>query len=245
MSKYDVYLYENSNVLKNLLNIKDESALDLAEAELSRANMMILYENGFCDFSTNGICFIHKKLFGDIYEWAGKFRVINIQKREEILAGRSVWYANSDNIEKELNEAWRRINAIKWRILSKKKFVELISRHFAALWQIHPFREGNTRTVSMLMTFFVEHCGYYFDQDLIAQSAGYFRNALVMASLDQFSEYEHLEIILGDAICTEPVDYSESLYGCELTKKNKYEKYKVKDYKPSPHEYIDSNGDER
>ena len=51
--------------------------------------------------------------------------------------------------------------------------------------------------------------------------------------------------ILGDAICTEPVDCSESLYGSELTKKNKYEKYKVKDYKPSPHEYIDSNGDER
>lgn len=40
MSKYDVYLYEGSHVLRNLLNIQDEKELDLAEAELSRANMI-------------------------------------------------------------------------------------------------------------------------------------------------------------------------------------------------------------
>ena len=41
MSKYDIYLYEESKVLKNLLNITDESELDMAEAELSQANMII------------------------------------------------------------------------------------------------------------------------------------------------------------------------------------------------------------
>lgn len=41
MSKYDIYLYEESKVLKNLLNIIDESQLDMAEAELSQANMII------------------------------------------------------------------------------------------------------------------------------------------------------------------------------------------------------------
>ena len=49
----DSYLYENSSVLKNLLGITDENELDIAEAELSRANMMLLYENGFSDFSSN------------------------------------------------------------------------------------------------------------------------------------------------------------------------------------------------
>lgn len=77
----DSYLYENSSVLKNLLGITDENELDIAEAELSRANMMLLYENGFSDFSSNGICFIHKELFGDVYEWEGQYRIINIQKR--------------------------------------------------------------------------------------------------------------------------------------------------------------------
>lgn len=45
----DLYLIPNSTVLKNLLGITNEKELDLAEAELSRANMMLLYENGFSD----------------------------------------------------------------------------------------------------------------------------------------------------------------------------------------------------
>lgn len=81
----DLYLIENSKVLKNLLGITDENELDVAEAELSRANMMLLYENGFSDFSSNDICYIHKELFGDVYEWAGQYRKINIQKREKSL----------------------------------------------------------------------------------------------------------------------------------------------------------------
>ena len=242
MSKYDIYLYENSNVLKNLLNIINDDELDLAEAELSRAKMMLMYKSGFSDFSAKGICRIHRTLFEDVYEWAGKYRVINIQKREKVLAGRSVWYTDCDNIEKELNITLKEINRIKWQDYSKEEFVELIAKHFSTLWQIHPFREGNTRTIVMLMTFFVEHYGYYFDQDLIAQSVGYFRDALVMASLDQFSEYEYLEKILNDAICTEPINNSE----CENVnsgRNEKYEKYKYKDYKPAPHEYVEKTKD--
>jgi len=52
MSKYDIYLYEESTVLKNLLNITDEEQLDLAEAELSRAKMMLMYKSGF-GYSSN------------------------------------------------------------------------------------------------------------------------------------------------------------------------------------------------
>ena len=62
----DLYLIENSTVLKNLLDITDEKELDLAEAELSRASMMLLYENGFDDFSSGGFCFIHKVLLVDV-----------------------------------------------------------------------------------------------------------------------------------------------------------------------------------
>ena len=74
MSKYDIYLYENSTVLKNKLNITDEAALDKAEADLAKANMILLYDSGFSDFSPSGVCKIHQALFGDIYEWAGKLK---------------------------------------------------------------------------------------------------------------------------------------------------------------------------
>lgn len=239
MRKYDIYLYDDCDVLKNLLNIKNESKLNLAEAELSRANMMILYEKGFSDFSVKGIFEIHRTLFGDIYDWAGKPRIINIQKREEILAGRSVWYSNDDNIESDLEKVWDNINSIDWKHLSRQEFAKNIAHLFSAIWQVHPFREGNTRTVVMLMTFFVEHYGYYFDQDLMSASAGYVRNAFVLASLGEYSEYEHLEKILLDAICTEPNNVLENMDAEKKKNNEKYEKYYTKEYKPTPHEYVE------
>ncbi len=230
----DLYLIENSTVLKNLLGITNEKELDLAEAELSRANMMLLYENGFDDFSSGGFCFIHKFLFGDVYEWAGQYRKINIKKREELLAGQSVWYSDCVHIETDLDNAWDNINKVEWDKLSREDFAKQIARLFPALWQVHPFREGNTRTTVMIMTFFIEHYGYYFDQTLMAECAGYVRDSFVLASLGEYSEYEHLEKILLDAICTEPIDYGY-VPDAETSKNGKYKS----DYTPTKHEYVD------
>ena len=58
----DPYLYEDVPVLKNKLGIKNEQTLDRIEAEQSRANMMLLYEQGFQDFSPNGLREIHRTL---------------------------------------------------------------------------------------------------------------------------------------------------------------------------------------
>ena len=234
----DLYLIENSTVLKNLLGITDEKALDIAEAELSRANMMLLYENGFSDFSSNGICFIHKELFGDVYEWAGQYRKINIKKREDILAGQSVWYSDCTNIEQDLEKAWKEINNVDWTKISKEDFAKKIAHLFPAIWQVHPFREGNTRTVVMLITFFAEHYGYYFDQELMSASAGYVRNAFVLASIGEYSEYEHLEKILCDAISDEPIEYTDDS-DVASNKTEKYVKYDIGDYEPTKHEYTE------
>ena len=62
----DPYLYEDVPVLKNELGIKNEKTLDRIEAEQSRANMMLLYEQGFQDFSPDGLREIHRTLFADI-----------------------------------------------------------------------------------------------------------------------------------------------------------------------------------
>ena len=228
-------MIENSPVLKNRLGITDEKELDLAEAELSRANMMLLYEKGFNDFSSGGFCFVHKFLFGDVYEWAGEYRKINIQKREALLAGKSVWYSNVTEIGRDLDNAFQAIHQVKWEALSKNDFAEKVARLFPALWQVHPFREGNTRTTVMLMNFFVEHYGYFFDQEMMTDSAGYVRDSFVLASVGEHSEFNHLERILKDAISTEPIDYEHRR---ELSKE-KREKYKSDNYIPAKHEYLE------
>lgn len=100
----DIYLYEDVPVLKNKFGIKDEKTLDLVEAEQSRASMMLLYEHGFHDFSNRGVKKIHRTLFEDVYEWAGNYRVINIIKREPVLAGQSVWYSKAKIIKGDICE---------------------------------------------------------------------------------------------------------------------------------------------
>ena len=217
----DLYLYDDVPVLRNKLGIKEGATLDLIEAEQSRANMMILYQNGFDDFSS-----------------AGLRTLINIEKREKLLAGRSVWYSNDEDISRDLDSAFKELHAQDWAHFSRKEFVSVLSRCFSHIWQVHPFREGNTRTVVMMLTFFVEHHGYYMDQELLAACAGYVRDSFVMASLDQFSEFEHLEKILMDAVCEEPVLYDEASLAEDDdadSKREHYKKYQTEKYIPEPH----------
>ena len=231
----DIYLYEGTNVLRNKLNIHDAALLDTAEAELSRDNMITLYDRGFSDFSPEGLCEIHRFLFHDVYEWAGQYRIINISKREEILAGMSIWYSNDEDIPRDLKQVWKKIAEIDWRCCTREEFVHNLVHTFPAMWQVHPFREGNTRTVVMMLTFFVEAHGYYLNQQLLREAAGYVRNAFVMASLGKYAEYEHLERILLDAVCETPV-YEEQDVQKEECISDTYQQY-YKEYRPTAHEY--------
>ena len=99
----------------------------------------------------------------------------------------------------------------------------------------YSFKKSIKPIIALLLTFFVEAQGYYFDQDLMAQSAGYVRNAFVLASLGQNAEYQHLEKILMDAITTEPPLAQEESGEADSTH-DRYEKYKT-DYRPEKHEY--------
>ena len=238
----DPYLYDGTKVLRNLLNIQDQKALDLAEAEISRANMMLLYEKGFSNFTNDGLKEIHKIIFNGIYDWAGNFRIINIRKREELLAGKSVWYANHDDIDRDLKIGWDKINNISWNKLNLEELARNLSFTFPILWQAHPFRDGNTRTIVSLMTFFVEHHGYFIDKELLALSAGYVRNAFVLSSFGEHSEFEHLQNILFDALSDSPISKQKDFgKASSADKSSKYEKYYTTDYKPTPHEYREDN----
>ena len=236
--KYDVYLFEDCKVLKNKLGIKDEAELDKAESEFASISMMGLMDSVFSDFSANGVRTIHKTIFGDVYDWAGEYRIINVQKREPLLAGKSVWYSIWESIDKDMKAAWKKINAVDWENLSHDDFAKSVARLFSAIWQTHPFREGNTRTVVMLIALFAEHYGYYFDYELMAASAGYVRNAFVLCCFGKFSEYEHLEKILCDAISNEPIEDSNEIEVTTEDRSAKYEKYYTDDYRPTPHEYV-------
>lgn len=200
-NKRDPYLYEDIDVLKNLLNIKDEQQLEEAESNITYVKLLDidkLTENS--DFSADYIKTLHKYIFGDIYEWAGSFRTIPMVKGERVLGGDTVRYSYPDDIENDLIEAIGNLKAVNWSELSIDETADMFARKIAAVWQVHPFREGNTRTIITYATQFAQAYGFTMDKHLLKESAGYVRDALVKASDGQYSEYNYLIKIFKDAI---------------------------------------------
>lgn len=134
------YCYSNSNVLKNKLNIKNQTKLTNAEIELTSERLMKLQQypiNGNFDF--NHLCEIHKYIFQDLYDWAGKPRTVNIGKGNIFCLVQHIpnyadsifnhYYTNCINAKDDMNE-----------------FIHVIANNYADLNALHPFREGNGRT---------------------------------------------------------------------------------------------------
>lgn len=197
----DPYLYEDVPVIRNKLNIKNTEFLEKAESDITYIKLMDIdriVEGEKFDF--NRLRVIHKYIFGDIYEWAGNTRTINIEKAEEVLNGKSVDYCDYSLIEKEANAVIKELKSISWEKLSIDDRAKLFSMKVAKLWQVHPFREGNTRTVMTFVAQFAEARNIPLDREMFKIHSEYVRKALVMSSIGQYSEYQYLIKIIKDSM---------------------------------------------
>lgn len=219
----DPYVYEGTNVLINLANIEKQDKLDNFETTLSRVAIVELLKNPIDITSIKDIFEIHKRLFNEVYSWAGKPRIINIYKTESVLGGLSVNYSVHNQIMKDLNKIQNDIDSFDWVNSSKKETISKIVRVISSVWQVHAFREGNTRTICLYLYFFMKKYNLKLNVDFIGEHSKFFRNALVLASIGEYSEYEHLEMILSDAISLKKVTNGESKY--QTIKDYNLEKY--------------------
>ncbi len=185
----------------HLLNIKDAGMLERAEADITSIKLLVIdgvMQSQAFDFSR--LLAIHKHIFEDIFEWAGTIRTISIVKRERVLGGDTIRYSQPNDIERDCATILKKLNELDWSTFGVNETAETFSKLIAALWQTHPFREGNTRTVVTFATQFAEAHGFRMDKTLLKDSAAYVRDALVKASDGQYAEYEYLIKIFEDAI---------------------------------------------
>jgi cell filamentation protein len=75
----DPYTYENSTVLVNKIDLRNQDELDDFEAEISNARSAEPLPDGQLDFAH--YCAVHHHLFQDVYEWAGKPRTVRMSKQ--------------------------------------------------------------------------------------------------------------------------------------------------------------------
>lgn len=197
----DPYLYEDIPVLKNLLNIREEKLLSEAESNITYIKLLDIDDKITSEkFDYQRLKDIHAYIFGDIYEWAGQERGINIVKGERVLGGDTVRYSDTNHIGRDIKIALQQLNDVNWKTLNIEETSEQFSRLIAKVWQVHPFREGNTRTVMTFATQFAEYHGFRMNKSLLKDSAEYVRDSLVKASDGEYSEYEYLIRIIKDAI---------------------------------------------
>lgn len=136
------YCYQNSNTLINKLEIKDQATLQKYEARITAAKLLALRQKGITgNFDKNHFINIHKYIFEDIYPFAGKFRTENIAKGY-------FRFAEWEYIEEELDKLLLKLkneNYLKEK--SKEELAKALSYYMSELNVLHPFREGNGRTI--------------------------------------------------------------------------------------------------
>ncbi len=125
MSK-DPYVYDDTNVLKNLANIKEQNKLDDYETTMVNLGIIKLLKSDIEIVKVSDIFLIHKILFENVYEWAGEKRVINIYKTEPILNGLSVTYSDYKKIDLDLTKIQKDLDSTKWEDMSKNEIINKV-----------------------------------------------------------------------------------------------------------------------
>ena len=132
---------------------------------------------------------IHRRLFQDIYNHAGKIRDYNITKREWILNGETVLYASAESLKPTLEYDIEQEKKFSYKGLNQQEIIEHIAHFISFLWQIHIFGEGNTRTTAIFLIKYLRKLGFKeVNNNLFAENSWYFRNALVRANYEDLSK---------------------------------------------------------
>lgn len=139
----DPYLIPGSSVLKNLLNITDADTLTRAEYRLTLARRQQLHANPLAGkFDLIHLQGIHRSLFQDIYEWAGELRTVDISKRSSAFQPVSAIRTGAQYTFGMLHDGPLLRGAV-----SDQEFVKHMATLFEQANYLHPFREGNGRTL--------------------------------------------------------------------------------------------------
>ena len=167
----------------------------------------ILSETAF-SFSPNEYISIHRKLFQGIYKHAGKIRDYNITKKEWVLDGATVMYGSASELRATLEYDFSQEKDFSYKGLSMDEIIHHLAVFISRLWQIHIFGEGNTRTTAVFFIKYLRTLGFSATNDIFAENAWYFRNALVRANYTNLQKgihetTEYLEAFLRNLLLNE------------------------------------------
>ena len=164
---------------KTVRTSKDE---DEEEADKVSANIAKILASKTFAFNTNGYVSLHRRIFEGVFKHAGEIRQYDISKKEWVLEGDSVNYLNWEDLRRALDWDIEQEKNFSYKGLTDDEKIEHIAKFISGIWQIHAFREGNTRTTAIFTIQYLRSLGYEVNNEMFAKHSWYFRNALVRAN---------------------------------------------------------------
>lgn len=164
---------------KTVRTPKDE---DEEEADKVSANIAKILASKTFAFNTNGYVSLHRRIFEGVFKHAGEIRQYDISKKEWVLEGDSVNYLNWEDLRRALDWDIEQEKNFSYKGLTDDEKIEHITKFISGIWQIHAFREGNTRTTAIFTIQYLHSLGYEMNNEMFAKHSWYFRNALVRAN---------------------------------------------------------------
>ena len=234
------------------VHLSDDERTEEADKVSSRI-AEILSETAF-SFSPNEYIAIHRKLFQGIYNHAGKIRDYNITKKEWVLDGATVMYGSASELRATLEYDFSQEKDFSYKGLSMDEIIHHLAVFISRLWQIHIFGEGNTRTTAVFFIKYLRTLGFAATNDIFAENAWYFRNALVRANYTNLQEgiyetTEYLEAFLRNLLLNEKNElHNRNLHISELLNNKKVDiendKVDIQDKKVDIESILSKKGNE-
>lgn len=162
------------------------------EADKVACNIADVLFNKRLDFSTDGYLNLHRQIFDGVYDHAGQLRASDIVKSEWVLEKDTVFYLHWEELRMALDSNFQFERNLHYDELRGEELLEWIAFFTAGIWHIHPFNEGNTRTIAVFSILLLRPLGFDIHTDVFADHSWYFRNAMVRANY--MNELKHVHV---------------------------------------------------
>ena len=147
--------YEGTTCLINRFGIKDEKKLSQMETLITTVKCKELEINPIDgNFGFDHYKAIHKYIFEDLYDWAGKVRTVSISKKGTV-------FTLPESIEPIADKLFTGLQKENCYIgYDNDRYIESIVDFYCRTNMLHPFREGNGRTQRVFLTQLIRHSGH-------------------------------------------------------------------------------------
>jgi cell filamentation protein len=153
----DPYTDPITGVLRNKLGLETAEELAAAEREITHAALILLRESPVRPtYDLPHLCTIHRRIFGDIYEWAGQIRTVSIAKGSPFCLPQYIESSSASIVRALGNENFL-------RSLERGAFIDRLTFYLGEVNAVHPFREGNGRTQRVFFEQLARDAGFNLD----------------------------------------------------------------------------------